>query len=95
MNSEILKDLGIAYRAKKVLFANDVLKNMKDIKLVFQANDSSDKSKLRVDKKCYFYKVPIIRDFSSEELSKALGKYNLKLLGIVDDGIVKTILEKL
>ena len=95
MKIQILNDLGLAYRAKKILFSEDMLKNMKDVKLIFQASDSSDKSKLRIDKKIYFYQIPLIREFTSQEISRALGRRNIRLLGITDEGMAKTILKKL
>ena len=40
------------------------------------------------------YEVLVINDFSSEELSNAVGKQNIKVLGITDQGFRDAILSR-
>ena len=89
-----LNTLGLAYRSKKVILGHDILDAMNRVKLVLIASDISDKSKERVVKKCTYYNVGFIEEFNSEELSKALGKSNIKVIGITDEGFKKLLLNK-
>ncbi|MBQ0035670.1 MAG: 50S ribosomal protein L7ae [Firmicutes bacterium] len=90
-----LKLLGLMYRANKLLIGQEVLDNLKDCKLLIIASDTSDKNKERYLKKCDFYKLRHVDNFTCEQLSNSLGKNNVKLLGIIDDGFVKSFLAKI
>jgi len=82
----VLSLLGLMFKAKKLLIGEDVLDNMNKVVYLFIASDASDKTKERLLKKCYFYKIDYFDKFSSEEISKAIGKKNIKVLGLIDDG---------
>ena len=86
-----LNNLGLAYRAKKIVLGEDVITKMPNLKLVYIASDISPLSLKRVLKKCDFYKVSYVNTFSSNDISNALGKTNIKLIGIMDDGFVKLL----
>ncbi|MDO4940590.1 MAG: 50S ribosomal protein L7ae [Erysipelotrichaceae bacterium] len=90
-----LKLLGLIYRAKKLLIGQEVLDNLRNCRLLIIAKDTSDKNKERYLKKCEYYKLTHVDDYSSEQLSKCLGKNNVKLIGIIDEGFAKTLLEKM
>ena len=92
---KVLSLLGLIYRARKMLLGEDVLNNLEAIKLIIIASDISDKSKIRYVKKCEYYKIQYIDRYNSEELSKAIGKNNIKVIGITDEGFKKSLLEKL
>lgn len=89
-----LNTLGIAARAKKLIYGSEMLKTFDKVKLLIIANDISIKSKERFMKKCHFYNVPVIEDYDSETISRALGKRNVKAVGLTDEGFKKTILTK-
>ena len=89
-----LQTLGLAYRASKVILGEQILDNINNIKLLFIANDISEKSNERYLKKCSYYAIDYIDEFSTQELSNALGKNNVKVVGIIDEGFKKTILKK-
>ena len=89
-----LNTLGLAYRSKKVILGQDILDSMTKVKLILLASDISIKSRERIVKKSTYYNVEYIDEFSSEELSKALGKNNIKVIGITDDGFKKLLLNK-
>lgn len=90
-----LKLLGLMFRAHKLLIGQEVLDDLKNCKLLIIASDTSDKNKERYLKKCDFYNLKHVDNFTSEQLSNSLGRNNVKLLGIIDDGFVKTFLTKI
>ena len=91
----VLKLLGLVYRAKKLVLGEEVLERISDVKLMFIASDSSEKSKERYLKKCHFYNIEYIDKYNSLDLSSSIGKNNVKLIGIIDEGFKKTLLKKI
>ena len=91
--NKVLNTLGLAYKAKKVVFGDDILDNFNKVKLLIIASNISDKSRIRFLNKCEYYNVDYIDEFSSEEISKALGKANIKTVGIIDEGFKKPLLK--
>lgn len=91
----ILTLLGLVYKAKKIVLGEEVLNRIKEVKLIFIASDISDKSRERFLKKCCFYNIQYIDSYSGEDLSYALGKNNVKVIGIIDKGFTKSIVSKL
>ena len=53
------------------------------------------KNSSEIIKKCDFYSIEFIDKFSGESLSNAIGKNNIKLIGITDDGFKKSLLKKI
>lgn len=93
---KILQLLGLIYKAKKMVISEDeVLDHLSTIRYMFIANDISTKSKERFLKKCSYYKIDYSDKYSSEDLSKSIGKDNVKVIGITDKGFVKSIKEKI
>ena len=92
---EVLKILGLASRARKLILGSDMLKDLSKVKLIFLASDISEKSKERFNKKAYYYQIDIIDIYDSDTLSKAIGKNNIKALGIIDEGFKNTIKDKI
>ena len=90
----VLHLLGLAYRARKLVLGEMVLKRIKEVKLLFLASDISPKSKERFLKKCHYYQITWIDSYSSDDLSMALGKNNVKVIGITDDGFCQAIWKK-
>ncbi len=95
---KILNLLGLAYRAKKIVNGEEnVLKALKSgkCKIVFVANDASENTIDKFDKKCYFYQVEMNNDFSTEELSKCIGRSLVKIMTLTDQGFYKSLNELL
>ncbi len=90
----VLTLIGLMYRANKLLFGETVLENMSSVCYLIMANDASEKTKERYLKKCHFYNIDCLMDYSSSELSKSLGKKNIKVIGLIDKGFMKTLLKK-
>lgn len=96
--TKILQLLGLANRAGKIVSGySEVLHKLQQekIMMVFVANDASDKTKQTFQNKCTHYKVELYLDFSTEELSHAIGKEMRKILAVTDLGFYKTLKEKL
>ncbi len=86
MNREhLLKNLGLAYRAQAVVsgeeFSLNEIKRGK-AKLVFLASDAGKNTTKRVSDKSTFYNVELIHTFTTDELSRAIGKTNRKVLAV-------------
>ncbi len=91
---KVLNYLGIARRAGFVVMGTDaVLDNLRfgKIKMIFVASDSSQATIEKVEKKGIYYNIPVIKKYSTDELSQALGTQNSKVIGLKDQGIKKAI----
>ena len=87
--------IGLAYRAKKVLLGKSCLDEIKKVRFLFIAGDASDKTKERYLKKCAYYDIPYCLEYDGEALSGSLGRNNVKIIGIADEGFKKSILTSL
>lgn len=89
--------LGLATRARKLTIGTgitiDAVRKGK-AKLVILANDASPNTKKLVNDKCFTYNVKVIENMPSNELSNAIGKGNIKVVGIIDEGFSKLILNQ-
>lgn len=90
---EVLNIIGLANRAGFIVSGEDAIKKAlpkNKLKIVFVANDASSRTIDQFLKKCYFYKVNCSIDFSSLELSMALGKPR-KIVGLTDQGFYVSV----
>ncbi len=81
--------LGLAYVAKKVVIGTDeVVKALqnKQLYLVLLATDASENTTKKIKDKTNTYQVELIHKYSSEDISSAMGKKNIKVIGIKDKG---------
>ena len=93
MNKEqVLNLLGLCQRARKLvsgeLFSLEKIKS-KEAKLVFLASDAGVNTQKRVRDKASFYEIPIFDELSTDELSKAIGKSNRKVVAVIDKGFAE------
>lgn len=99
MNSEkVLSLLGLAARARKLVIGENLaIEQFKHNpeSIVFLAKDSGQNITKKVQDKAKTYNITVNRDFSSEELSHALGKGNRKLVLVADKGFCMKFLEYL
>lgn len=94
----ILQKLGLAARARKLTFGEGlILKSFaKDQKqMVFLASDSGANITKKMHQKQHAYGFELLEEFSSSELSKAVGKEHIKAILLRDEGFIKTILDEL
>ena len=97
MENKALNLLGLAERARKILFGSDTVEKAlqsKKAKMVIVSSDSSTNTIDKFKKKCFYYNIPLILNFNSSEISQAVGKQNCKVIAICDQGFSKS-LEKL
>ena len=93
---DVLKLLGLANRAKKVITGEDfcleaIRKNQ--AKYLFLASDAGVNTTKRITDKAKYYNVDVDNSFTSSELSGAIGKDNRKVIVITDIGFAKKIIE--
>ena len=99
MNTRILNMLGIANKAGSIVTGEEsVIYGLQKgkVKLVFVSNDASAATLDKFEKKCFYYHVDCISKYSSDELTKAIGKMR-KIVGITDEGFcnaIKKIMEE-
>lgn len=91
----ILSILGLAYKAKKVVLGEEILNRISKVRLMFLASDLSQKSRERYEKKCFYYNIEHIDSFDSKQLSAAVGRNNVKTVGITDKGFAASIMNKI
>lgn len=85
--------VGLAMRARKVSFGDTLIHDIrsKKAKLVLLASNASENTKKKVKDKSKFYQIEMIEVVESELLSKAVGKENIKAIGILDEGFANRI----
>ncbi|MFW5889034.1 MAG: L7Ae/L30e/S12e/Gadd45 family ribosomal protein [Bacillota bacterium] len=98
MKAKVLSLLGLCQRANLLVsgenFSLEKIKNNK-AKLVFLASDAGINTTKRIKDKANFYNIFVIDKYSTEELSKAIGKINRKVIAIIDDGFARKIMDLL
>lgn len=70
----------------------DDYRNSTKIYLFIMSKNLSDKSKSKFKKHCETNNIPYIEDFLKEDLGNALGRKEVMLLGVLDEGIAKKLL---
>ncbi|MBB6062087.1 ribosomal protein L7Ae-like RNA K-turn-binding protein [Thermosipho japonicus] len=99
MNEQkILTLLGFASKAKKLVYGKDnirdYIKNPKlKNKLIIMAKDTGERVKKDIKIRCDISKVPLIEFSDKKTISKATGMENVAVIGIIDENMVKSILE--
>lgn len=89
-----LKSLGLAYRARKVIVGTDIVVDhikKKNLYLVFVATDASALTKKKIHDKAKTYQVDVVDIYDSEQLSLAIGKTGIKVIGITDKGFAQLL----
>lgn len=96
--NKTLNYLGLARKAGKIVLGTDaVLKNLNShkIHLIYVASDASFATIDKVDRKGFFYSIPVNKKYSTTDLEHALGVSNIKVLGVTDVGFAKKMMEEL
>lgn len=88
--------IGLAMRARKVTIGTEItingVRNSK-VKLVLLASNASKNTQKLVNDKCKTYNVDVII-VDGDLMSNAIGKNNVKVLGIIDDGFRQLVLNQ-
>lgn len=96
--NKVLQLLGLAMKANKIVAGTDQILNgltSHELKMVFLANDVSENTFDKINRKCYFYQIPICVKFTAQELSHAIGKSGRKIIGITDNNFYQAIMNEL
>jgi len=95
LKDAFLNFLGIALRAGKMISGTELtLQGIRNqsVKLVIMASDCSDRTKKDLTNKTDSYNVPLVDNFTSQELKRSIGKER-KVIGITDLGIARRLIE--
>lgn len=98
LKKKVLSMLGMCQRANRLVSGEDMsltLIKKSQAKLVFLASDAGPNTKKRITDKSKTYQVRLVNDFSSDELSDAIGKINRKVVAIKDIGFAKKMISLL
>ncbi len=85
--------LGLAFRASKLSFGENAIESIRanQSHLVLITNDISARSQKKVEDKCSFYHVEMLKIDDSQTLACYLGKNNIKVISINDIGFAKSL----
>lgn len=89
--------IGLAFRARKVIVGTDstiASLRMGKLQLIILATDASHTTKKKVYDKAKFYQVEVIEDLTSFDISMALGKDDIKVIGITDRGFSQLLMSQ-
>ncbi len=89
--------LGMAMRARKLNTGDAVLEDVrnKKAKIVIIALDASENTKKKITDKCTFYNVEYCFIESGDDLTRAIGKHNCKIVSVLDQGFAKLLKQSL
>jgi len=96
--NKILGILGISAKAGKIVSGTDiVLENIekRKVKLVIVATDSAERTIKNFKFSCEKHNVPIYIYGTIDENSKAIGKENRAVIGIMDENLAKALENKI
>ena len=95
MKNKIINLLGLIRRANKMVMGETILEYFSKGKIhfLFIATDASEKTKERYLKKCDYYNISYDMSLSSAELAQAIGRNNVKTIGVTDEGFAKSLLK--
>jgi ribosomal protein L7Ae-like RNA K-turn-binding protein len=83
------KTIGLAMRARKISIGTDMTLDQVrkgQVYLIVLAKDASSNTKKKVTDKAKTYQVDVIESMTSLALSNAIGKKDIKVIGIMDKG---------
>ncbi|AHI52739.1 L7Ae/L30e/S12e/Gadd45 family ribosomal protein [Spiroplasma culicicola] len=95
---DLLNVLGLASSANKLISGETLFKKIikNKIKLVLTVKDMGASQLKKINDKCAFYQVPIYNGLiDTIQLNQAIGKNNVKAIGIEDINFVKLILKNI
>ena len=96
MQNKFIQFLGIVKRSGNVCEGYNKTEEfikLKKLSLVIMSKESSDNTKKKFKVYCEKFKVPIIENYSKEELGAILGREEINIIGILDKKIGDRLLE--
>lgn len=92
--NKILNNLGLCLKAGKLCHgADSVIEGIRSgkVKLVFLASNAAINTKKKITDKAKYYSVEVNEEYTSLELSNAIGKSGRMVLGITDENFLKIL----
>ena len=92
--NKVLNNLGLCLKAGKLCHgADSVIEGIrtKKVKYVFLANDAAINTKKKITDKAKFYSVEVNEEYTSLELSTAIGNSGRMAIGITDENFLKIL----
>ena len=87
--------LGLAKRSGNLIEGYskcDEQRNRRSFYLVIVSDDASNSTKKKFKNHCIEKKIPLIEDFSKEELGSPIGREELKVLAVVDKNMAEKLI---
>ncbi len=97
MNDKILGMIGLAVRAGKVNFGVFMTEKALDedrARIVIASEDIGASNRRKIEGKCQNYGVNLIFYSDKASLSRALGKKDVPVIAICDEGFARAIMKK-
>lgn len=96
--NKVLNLLGLAARAREIIVGEEfclkaMSKHPKGV--AFLANDAGNNIKKKMNDKAHTFEYTVINTYSTEELSKAIGKKNRKIVVVTNEGFNRKFREYL
>ena len=92
--NKVLNNIGLCFKAGKLIHGTDsVILGIQTnkVKYIFLANDASLNTKKKITDKANYYSVEVNEEYTSLELSSAIGKNGRMVLGITDENFLKIL----
>jgi ribosomal protein L7Ae-like RNA K-turn-binding protein len=93
----MINTIGLALRARKLTVGTELTINelrRGKIYLIILASDASSNTIKKVTDKAKSYQTEVIMELTSDEISKALGKNDIKVIGITDRGFSQLLMDQ-
>jgi ribosomal protein L7Ae-like RNA K-turn-binding protein len=90
----MMYNLGLAYKARKIAVGTELsIEKMRQKKavLIALASDASENTKKKIRDKASYYGIDVIESLTSTQLSQSIGKTNIKVIAILDEGFKNII----
>ena len=93
--SKFFNFLGLTKRAGNIVEGYskcDEQRNKREFFLIIISNDASNSTRKKFKNHCEAKNIPLIEDFSKEELGFAIGREEVKILAIADKNMAEKLL---
>lgn len=93
-HDEKLGFLGLLYVAHKALIGEELLENFSKVKLLLMASDATSHQAQGLERKASLAHLPFLKEYTEEELGRALGHETITFIGIIDAKAAGAYLKK-
>jgi len=89
--------IGLARRARKVTIGTELtIEKLRrgEVYVIILATDASENTQKKVYDKAKTYACEVVSEHTSDELSNAIGKHDIKVIGITDRGFSQLLMNE-